>query len=249
VNNVIVIVGAGSGIGLEVTKLALQNSSSHVLAVDTRFNDDFLSLEECQATRLTLVAVHVDAGLDWSAILQSVTSVRSIVFLIPPCRSRDLSVNDVGFSDAFSANVSETNITLLNLVRTSRQRLVDGSNLVLLSSVLSERIAMTDASLDYHAAKAVLETVMRFLAVKLGPKTAVNCIAPGLIARDHESVLYKNDELRRRVDRVVPLRRPCSQSEVARCIWSLSSGTLPYISGQSIVMDGGSSVLEPFWAS
>lgn len=246
-NNVIIIVGAGSGIGFEVTKLAIQNSSNPVLAIDTRFNDNFPSRQgQGRVTRLTKVAAHVDARVDWSAILQSVISVRSIIFLVPPCRSRDLCVNDVGFSEEFSENVSATNLALLNLVRTSRQRLSDDSNLVLVSSVLSERIAVADASLDYHAAKSVLDTIMRFLAVKLAPKTAVNCIAPGLIARDNESVLLGNEELRGRVRRAVPLRRPASQLEVAKCIWLLSSGALQYVSGQKIIMDGGSSVLEPF---
>lgn len=246
-NNVIIIVGAGSGIGLEVTKLAIQNTSSPVLAIDTRFNDDSPSRQgQGQVTRLTKVAAHVDARVDWSAILQSVISVRSIIFLIPPCRSRDQRVNDVGFTDEFSENVSSTNHSLLNLVRASRQRLSDNSNLVLISSVLSERVAVPDASLDYHAAKSVLEAIMRYLAVKLAPKTAVNCIAPGLIARDNNSVLLRNEELRGRVERAVPSRRPCTQVEIAKCVWALSSGSLPYISGQTIIMDGGSSVLEPF---
>lgn len=246
-NNVIIIVGAGSGIGLEVSKMAIQNSSSPVLAIDTRFNDDFPSRQvQGQVAKPIRFVAHVDARLDWSAILQSVISVRSIVFLVPPCRGRDPHVNDVGFSNAFSENVSSTNLALLNLVRASRLRLSDDSNLVLISSVLSERIAVTDASIDYHAAKSVLEAIMRYLAVKLAPKTAVNCIAPGLIARDNDSVLLSDEELRVRVERAVPLRRPCSQVEIAKCIWSLSSGSLPYISGQTIIMDGGSSVLEPF---
>ena len=245
-NNVIIIVGAGSGIGLEVTKLAMQNSSAPVLAVDNRFNDAFLSLEGLHVTRLKKVVVHIDPRVDWSGIFHFVASIKSIVFLLPPCKSRDLSVNDVGFTDAFSENVSATNLALLNLVRTSRQRLSEGSNLVLVSSVLSEKIAVADQSLDYHAAKSVLETIMRFLSVKLAPRTVVNCIAPGLIARDNNSVLLRNEELRSRVERTVPLGRPCSQGEIARCIWSFCSGSLPYISGQTITMDGGSSVLDPY---
>jgi len=49
-----------------------------------------------------------------------------------------------------------------------------------------------------------------------------------------------------RVHKSVPLGRACSQSEVAKACWALCSGAMPYVSGQTIVMDGGSMVLEPF---
>ena len=50
------------------------------------------------------------------------------------------------------------------------------------------------------------------------------------------------------VSRAIPLGRPCSQDEVARVMFALSQGQMPYISGQTIVMDGTASVLGAFSA-
>jgi 3-oxoacyl-[acyl-carrier protein] reductase len=245
-NDVIFIVGGGSGIGLEVAKLALECSVNPVVAVDFHFNSDFSALELRSARRLQRISARVDKNLDWLEILSEVISIRSMIFVIPPCKSRDSRINDIGFSDDFCENVSSINKALLDLISTARLRLAESSSLVLISSVLSKRVAVADASLDYHAAKAVLEAIMRYLAVKLAPKTNVNCVAPGLIARSNESVLLVDDRTRCRIKRSVPQERPSSQSEVAKTVWALCSGSLPYVSGQTIVMDGASSVLEPF---
>ena len=245
-NDVTLIVGGGSGIGLEVAKLALSCSENMVVIVDIHFDAEFCSLEAINAQRLRKICVRIDQDLDWASILRDIDSIRSIAFVIPPCKSRDPIINELGFTDNFCENVSSINKALLNLISTVRLRLIEGSSLVLISSVLATRVAVSDASLDYHAAKAVLESIMRYLAVKLAPKTYVNCVAPGLIARSEESVLLVEKQTHRRVVQSVPHERPSRQIEVAKTVWAICSGYLPYISGQTIIMDGASSVLEPF---
>jgi NAD(P)-dependent dehydrogenase (short-subunit alcohol dehydrogenase family) len=74
----------------------------------------------------------------------------------------------------------------------------------------------------------------------------VNCLSPGLIARDARSALITDTATADAVGRATPLGRAYRQEEIAKAIWGLASGSLGRITGQTIAMDGGSSVLEPF---
>ena len=138
---------------------------------------------------------------------------------------------------------------MLELVATVKKKLAYPSSIVLVSSVLAARVAVQDASLDYHVSKAVLDSIMRYLAVKLAPNCSVNCVAPGLIARNENSALLRDEFTSKRVRKSVPLERPGSQDDVAQVVWTLCTGELPYVTGQTIVMDGGSSVLEMYSVS
>ena len=240
-----VIVGAGSGIGRSLLRLSLGCSDESLVLFDKSFDKGFLHEFGAFKSRLSLVEGDVDLETDWNRHFSDVTSVCSFAFLLPQCRSRDTDLAPLGFTKSFSRNVSELNFSLLKCLESLQPKFTGKANLVFVSSVLGTRVALDDASLDYHASKAVLESIMRYMAVRLSP-VSVNCVAPGLIARDLNSKLVCDPQIASRVHKSVPLGRACSQDEVAKVCWALCSGAMPYVSGQMIVMDGGSMVLEPF---
>lgn len=240
-----VIVGAGSGIGRSLLRLSLGRSGERLVLFDKSFDDGFLHEFASFKSRLSLVEGDVDLETDWSLHFSDVTSVCSFTFLLPQCRSRDTGLAPLGFTKCFTRNVSEVNFSLLKCLESLQPKFTVEANLVFVSSVLGTRVALDDASLDYHASKAVLESIMRYMAVKLSP-VSVNCVAPGLIARDFKSKLVSDTQTTSRVRKAIPFGRASSQDEVAEVCWALCVGALPYVSGQTIVMDGGGMVLEPF---
>ena len=89
----------------------------------------------------------------------------------------------------------------------------------------------------YAVSKAALESLTRVLASAYAPKIRVNAIAPGLV---WPSENVAPEEWARLVDRL-PLRRPASVDEIAAALEFLLKNE--YITGQTIVVDGGYSLL------
>lgn len=88
----------------------------------------------------------------------------------------------------------------------------------------------------YIAAKAALEQLTRSLALELGPDIRVNAVAPGPVAMAAET----NDAQRRDILERVPMKREGSPDDVAEAVVFLARA--PYITGQTIRVDGGLSV-------
>lgn len=91
---------------------------------------------------------------------------------------------------------------------------------------------------NYGAAKAGILGFTRAVAKELGSRgITVNAIAPGFISTDMTSVLpdaYKQEILRR-----IPLGRFGTPEDVAQVAVFLASPAGSYITGQTIVVDGG----------
>jgi len=92
----------------------------------------------------------------------------------------------------------------------------------------------------YNISKAADLQLARNLAVELGPHNIrVNCIAPGYIRTDFSRALWENPEQRDRVLASTPLRRLGEPDDVAGTAVLLASPAGAFITGQTIVVDGG----------
>jgi 3-oxoacyl-[acyl-carrier protein] reductase len=96
----------------------------------------------------------------------------------------------------------------------------------------------------YHATKSGLLGLCRSLADELAPRgTRVNCVLPGWIDTPFNNAFWDFQadpaEARRAVDASIPMRRHGTPEEVAGTILFLASPAAKYITGTSIVVDGG----------
>lgn len=91
----------------------------------------------------------------------------------------------------------------------------------------------------YSAAKAGLDGLMRALAIELGPGgTTVNSVNPGWI----ETGSATAEEIE--AGRHTPIGRPGTPDEVAAAVLMLAAPEAGYISGQTLVVDGGNVIQE-----
>ena len=92
----------------------------------------------------------------------------------------------------------------------------------------------------YNISKAADFQLARNLAAEYGPHNVrVNCIAPGLIKTDFARALWENPDTLKKATSGAPLRRIGEPDEIAGAAVFLASRAGTFVTGQSIVVDGG----------
>jgi 3-oxoacyl-[acyl-carrier protein] reductase len=117
--------------------------------------------------------------------------------------------------------------------------LIGGGNIITISSVTAER--GNPGQVCYGASKAALKGLTKSLAKEVGRfNVRVNSIAPGFINTDMLNFI-SNEELKY-IRKGIPLGRIGQPSDVGYLVGYLMSKEAEYITGQTIIIDGGLSV-------
>ena len=153
-----------------------------------------------------------------------------------------LETEDKHWDWTLSANAR----ALLSLTRAAAPSMPAGSSIVGISSLGSTRVLK-----DYvlvGVSKAALEALVRYLAVELAPRgIKVNAVSAGVVdtgALDH---FPQKDEMLEMAKRN-PVGRMVTPEDVAGCVTFLCSPEADMIRGQTLVVDGGWSLLASLGA-
>ena len=96
----------------------------------------------------------------------------------------------------------------------------------------------------YGMSKAADHHLVRNLAAEWGPKNVrVNAIAPGLIKTDFAKALWEDEKRRTEREGNTPLRRLGVPRDIGGIAVFLASDAAAFITGQTIVADGGVTIL------
>ncbi len=101
----------------------------------------------------------------------------------------------------------------------------------------------TGSNLAYGCAKAGQVVMTKFFARRLAPKVRVNCVAPGAI--ETPMTASTPEERRVKIIKRTLLGRRGKPEEVAKVMLFLASEDSSYITGQTIVVDGGQFLVTP----
>lgn len=96
----------------------------------------------------------------------------------------------------------------------------------------------------YNVTKAAEIHLTKHLAKELAPDIRVNAIAPGLIRTDFSRALWESNP--ERAARSIPMQRVGEVDDIANAALFLVSDAAAWITGQTIVVDGGALVANGF---
>lgn len=129
-----------------------------------------------------------------------------------------------------AANVTKAALAAINETR--------GGRIIFISSVTGPLVSAA-GNPAYSAAKAGLDGLMRALAIELGPAgTTVNSVNPGWIRTGSST------EEEHGAGTHTPVGRPGTADEVAAAVLMLAAPEASYITGQTLVVDGGNVIQE-----
>jgi NAD(P)-dependent dehydrogenase (short-subunit alcohol dehydrogenase family) len=145
-------------------------------------------------------------------------------------------IDDDAFAKILQNNIISNNWLIQMCVPQMRER-KDGS-VIIVSSIGGLR--GTPIIGAYNISKAADFQLARNLATEFGEDNVrVNCIAPGLIKTDFAKALWDNPDTLKRSLAGTPLKRIGEPEEIAGAAVYLASKAGAYMTGQTIVVDGG----------
>jgi NAD(P)-dependent dehydrogenase (short-subunit alcohol dehydrogenase family) len=145
-------------------------------------------------------------------------------------------IPDSAFDKIMHCNI-QSNLWLCQMVLPEMRERKDGA-IIIVSSVGAYRGSTQLGA--YCISKGADLQLIRCLAQEEGPNNIrVNGIAPGLIKTNFAKALWEDPERRKKVESNYPLRRLGESEDIAGTAVLLSSKEGNYITGETIVIDGG----------
>jgi NAD(P)-dependent dehydrogenase (short-subunit alcohol dehydrogenase family) len=92
----------------------------------------------------------------------------------------------------------------------------------------------------YSAAKAGVISLTMDAALEYAPSIRVNCVSPGIVETNLTALVLGDEAMRATVEAATPLGRIGTARDVANLVVFLASPLAAYITGQNILVDGGS---------
>ena len=248
---VAIVTGASSGIG-EATARLLAAEGARVVVTGRRSD-----LVRRVAEETGGVPVVADASGDEHATAAIGEAIRAFggvdVVVANAATGYGVAVTDV--RDDEWLRVLEINLgDPMRLARASIPSMLErgGGAIVFVSSVNAGLGAPRSAA--YGTSKTALLGLARSIAVDFGPRgVRANVVAPGwvvtpmgdaAVAPLAERERVSAAEAYRMATRHVPLRRPATAEEIARCIAFLASDDSSIVTGAVLVADGGQSAVD-----
>jgi len=106
-------------------------------------------------------------------------------------------------------------------------------------------LSPTRGEAAYSAAKAGVIALTASGALEYGPTIRVNCVAPGFIRTALTAIWDDHPDAFAPIGEAIPLGRIGSAEEVAAVIAFLCSDEAAYVTGHTLVVDGGLSLPRP----
>jgi NAD(P)-dependent dehydrogenase (short-subunit alcohol dehydrogenase family) len=183
-------------------------------------------------------AVELLGGIDVSISNAGVVANRPFLEVTPDDFNRTLAVNLLG-------SVWFAQAAARQMLKNPPQPKTGKRGVVLFTGSWVQSMPWPEGS-SYCASKAAQEMVMKVAAQELASEgITVNVVSPGIVYAGLTKGIYDSDErYRQRADHTIPQGRLCSAEELAGTFAFLASDDAAYITGTTVTVDGGASLVR-----
>lgn len=241
------ITGSTSGMGRAIAyAMGLHGAKVVVSSNDTE--GVIRTVEEFRSENIEAIGVECDMSQksDIDTLFKQAIETYSKVDILVNCVGfapvgSFLDINQENFEKTMGLNLQAA-IYLTKLILPQMQAQKDGV-IIYLASIAGVR---GNKMLGlYGVSKAGLIEMARNLAVEFGPDNIrVNTISPGMINTPFSESLIKNEEFMKKRLAQTPLRRVGEVEEIAGVAVMLASKAGGFITGQNIIVDGGTTISD-----
>ena len=245
---VAVVTGSSRGIGRAIAERLAEHGAKVVVSSRKQDACDAVAagIDDARGAGTALaVAANISRKDDLAALVERTQAAfRRIDILVCNAASNPYYGPMAGIADEQFRKILDNNVLanhwLISMVAPQMIERRDGS-IVIVSSIGGLRGSPVLGA--YCISKAADLQLARNLAVEYGPHNVrINCIAPGLIKTDFAKALWDDPDTLREATRTTPLRRIGAPDEIAGAAVFLASPAGSFMTGQTIVVDGGATV-------
>ena len=233
-----IVTGASRGIGLAIAEALAEAGASVVLTSRTQ-----------EAAELAASSFGSERAVGYGAHATDEDAAAACVeFALERFGSLDILVNNAGTNPAFGPVVDQDHARFAKTMDVNvwapilwtqlawRAWMAEHGGTVINTASLGG-IAVSPNLGVYHTSKAALIHLTRQLALELAPKVRVNAVAPGVVRTRLAEALWKDNESQ--VAAVTPLGRIGEPADVGSAVAFLASDRAAWITGETLVIDGG----------
>jgi len=242
---VAIVTGGSRGIGLDLAKTFLDQGASIVICGRKQEGLDAAVAELDADDRVLAVSAHVAKEADVDRLFDLAVERFGRV---------DVLVNNVGMNliagvadaePALFSKIVESNLTgswLCSRKAAQLMRAQQAGKIVSITSIAARRAAPFMGI--YGIAKAAIEMLTKTLAQELAPfNIQVNAVAPCMVRTKFSQPFWSNADMLKEIVKTIPLGRIAETADVVHPVLFLCSDGAGFITGQTVMVDGGASAV------
>ncbi|MFW6334018.1 MAG: SDR family NAD(P)-dependent oxidoreductase [Desulfosalsimonas sp.] len=245
-DKVFVITGGSRGIGLETAR-ALLNQKAKVVICARKQDGLERAQEDLQGgENLLAVKAHVAKQDEVGLLFETAAKKFGRVDVLVNNMGMNLPTGELVETESGAwQKIIDSNLTgtyLCSRKAGSMMREQKSGSIVSVTSTAAHRAS--PGMNIYGIAKAGIEMMTKNLASELAPyNIRVNAVAPTMVRTDFSKPFWSNQEIYDMVVKNIPMGRIAEPEDVVKPVLFLASEGASFITGQTIVVDGGSTVV------
>jgi len=244
-DKVFVVTGGSRGIGLEIARMLLDERAKTVICGRKQDGLDAAAAELNAGDNLLAVPAHVaktdDVDTLFNRTMESFGRIDGLINNVGMNIVTGVVDADPGlWNKIIDSNLNATFLCSRKAGQMMREQ--GHGKIVSISSLAGRRSAPFMGI--YGVAKAGIEMMTKVIAQELAAfNIQVNAVAPGMVRTRFSEPFWSNSEIYEQIIKTIPLGRIAEPVDVARSALFLCSEASDFITGQTLMVDGGASAV------
>jgi len=243
------ITGGASGIG-EASAFLFGEHGAKIVVADINKEAAMNTSRQLRSSGIDALGIQLDvtnnsdikdAFSETSKQFGSISILVNSAGLNPRLPSLENKSSEEVWDRIIEVNLKGTYLACKNVVSIMEKH--GGGSIINLSSIMGVvgyHSIMSNGFSAYNPSKAAVLLLTKNLAVDLAPKNIrVNCLNPGFAETPFTEALTSDPELRQKIIDLHPIGRLAQPEEIAYCALFLASDESSFVTGTSLLVDGG----------